>query len=208
MCVLLALSVAAVLLVLMFAPVGRDAERREWVMRKIMTTALVALLGLIGGHAALAQEPADVVLVTTKTCSPDPVRVREPITCQITATNEGTGNGGAVITDEVLYDTLQPNMTFESAKATDKFGNRISPNACGLVMDNPEYPNGLVQCDFPGGSTLAPDESISMDVTFIPTRTGTLENVAWTGYNTSPEGATVDATRNSMRVDITVVPQP
>src|SRR3712207_6020424 len=110
-------------------------------MRKIMTTALVALLGLMGGHAALlAQEPADVVLVTTKTCSPDPVRIREPITCQITATNEGTGNGGAVITDEVLYDTLPPTMTFESATATDKFGNQfgncISPNACGLVMDN------------------------------------------------------------------------
>lgn len=181
-------------------------------MRKVMTTALVALLGLMGGHAALlAQEPADVVLVTTKTCSPDPVRVREPITCQITATNEGTGNGGAVITDEVLHDTLPPTMTFESATATDKFGNqfgnRISPNACGLVMDNPQYPNGLVQCAFPSGSILAPGESISMDVTFIPTQTGTFENVAWTGYNTSPEGATVDATRSSTRVNITVVPQ-
>jgi hypothetical protein len=178
-------------------------------MRKIMTTALVVLLGLMGGHAALlAQEPADVVLVTTKTCSPDPVRVREPITCQTTATNEGTGNGGAVITDEVLHDTLPPTMTFESARATDKFGNRISPNACGLVMDNPQYPNGLVQCAFPGGSILAPGESISMDVTFIPTQTGTFENVAWTGYNTSPEGATVDATRSSTRTNITVVPQP
>lgn len=94
-------------------------------------------------------------LAISKTDSPDPILVGEPLTYTITVKNSGPSSAGSV----TVVDTIPAGTTFESASA--------SQGSCSG--------SSTVTCDL---GTLQPEESATVTIVVRPTVAGTIANTA------------------------------
>ena len=108
----------------------------------------------IGAFELAAQASAD--LTVTQTAAPNPVMVRDKLTWTINVTNNGT----LAATGVKLFDTLPPSgLSSISAKS--------SQGTCGSPV------NSVITCNL---GTLANAQSVTVSVSGIPTKTGSLNN--------------------------------
>jgi uncharacterized repeat protein (TIGR01451 family) len=138
------------------------------------SNAVTATIPVGANPNALSQfigpEPsaASADLAITKADSPDPVRVREPLTYTLAVTN----NGPSPTTGVIVTDTLPGGVTFGSASA--------SQGSCSQTA-------GTVTCPL---GNLANGASATVTITVTPTATGTLTNTASVdGNEDDPNGA-------------------
>jgi uncharacterized repeat protein (TIGR01451 family) len=163
---------------------------------------------LVFAATATAQPlPEDIKL--TKTCTPQPVRVGEPVTCHITMTNESSFSAINV----TVWDELPLNTEFVSVTGTDVDGG-APKGGCFFSQPGPTDPPsaGHAVCRFyldstPGGDPIPAGESVSIDVTFIPQEAGTLQNTAYTQWTESGSGGFASF-RISTTMDLVVLEAP
>jgi hypothetical protein len=155
----------------------------------------------------LILDRAAVKLTTTQTIDPNPPLAGDFVTVTVTSSNEGTGAGGAVVSDAALHFKIPPNHEVVSITLRDKDGNIVSdPEACRFIPGDAipnEYPDGVAQCEM-SGVNLAPGEAVTMEVRMSVTQPGTYEYFAWTGWNTNPMDAPIDLSENESTVTIVV----
>ncbi len=126
----------------------------------VFVLAVIAAVGVMAG-GALAQ---DGVLELSKSASPNPATVGEPLTFTLTQTN----NRPFDLDEPDIRDFLPDSVEFVSATP--------SQGVCELRNSPPEFPTSrYVQCN-PG--PLAVGATVTIEIVVIPQRAGTLTNEA------------------------------
>jgi uncharacterized repeat protein (TIGR01451 family) len=163
-----------------------DATRRTvrvWAGVLMAGALAVALLVVLGGGAAGAQEARSVNLVVKKTVSPKSVQVGERQVFTVRVTNEGSTRARGVR----MTDPLPREVKFLRASTS-----REVPGSCGIE-------DRVVECRL---GALRADKTVTVKIYVRPVVAGSYVNRAYASFRNT-NGLLVEEDRDAARAEVT-----
>jgi len=171
---------------------------------KRVLVALVVVLGVVAASPAFAADYY-IMPVAAKSCSPQTVRIGEPVTCHITLTNSTESN--IAFYETYIRDRYSGSPTLVSSTLTRPDGtttNDVCYDSTEAPVNQPHF-----RCDALGSLQVGQTESV--DITFVYDTPGTYTDTAETWVWVIQGGGTVsvyDDSQSTASDTITVLGAP